>query len=333
MKRPTRDDVAREAGVSGWTVSQVLNGRAEAAIREETRERVFQAAKHLGYRPNSSARALVTGRCSTISFWTCFDYSQHRAHVLHIMQQQMQSSGFEIVIRDVERQMEHDPDFSKTFQLPVDGIIALDNPTAGIAFSRRDPSHTIPFVSMGAYWAKDRDFVGVDLYAGTVEAIDHLIAAGRRRIAYLLPATDKNWPRDARLEAYENTLASAGLKGRLIQSADPSLSIARRTMDEFLQTRPDFDAVFCHNDDMALGAYRALCDHGIEVGNEVALVGCDGIEELEYVGCPLTTIVQPIEQMCAMAWEFLQRRMVDPACPLQQQVLRPELVVRASSRA
>jgi LacI family transcriptional regulator len=248
------------------------------------------------------------------------------------MQQQMQSSGFEMVIRDVERQMERDPDFSKTFQLPVDGIIAFDNPTAGVAFSRRDPSRSIPFVSMGAYWAKDRDFVGIDLYAGTVDAINHLISTGRRRIVYLLPTTDKNWPTDSRLEAYENTMKSAGLDEWLLRTTDPSLSTARRTVDEFLQARPNFDAIFCHNDDMALGAYRALCDHGIQPGPDVALVGCDGIEEAEYVGCPLTTIVQPIEQMCAIAWEFLQKRMEDPTCSLQQQVLRPHLIVRASSQ-
>ncbi|HEX5323805.1 MAG TPA: LacI family DNA-binding transcriptional regulator, partial [Capsulimonadaceae bacterium] len=253
MKRPTRDDVARAAGVSGWTVSRVLNGREDASIRGETRTRVLDAAKQLGYRPNNSARALVTGRCSTIGFWTCFDFSQHRAHVMHIMQQQMQSSGFEMVIRDVERQMEHDPDFSRTFQLPVDGIIAFDNPTAGIAFSQRDPSRSIPFVSMGGYWAKDRDFVGIDLYAGTVDAINHLLATGRRRIVYLLPSADKNWPVDARLEAYEHAMSSAGIESHLLRTADPALSTARRAVDEFLRTRPDIDAIFCHNDDMALG--------------------------------------------------------------------------------
>ena len=111
MKSPTRDDVARAAGVSGWTVSNVLNGRTGSGIREETRVRVLEVAERLGYRPNNSARALVTGKSRTVGFWMCFDYSQHRAHVLHLMQQQMKSSGFEIVIRDIEREMDADPVF------------------------------------------------------------------------------------------------------------------------------------------------------------------------------------------------------------------------------
>jgi DNA-binding LacI/PurR family transcriptional regulator len=95
--------------------------------------------------------------------------------------------------------------------------------------------------------------------------------------------------------------------------------------------RNEVDALFCHNDDVAFGAYRALCDLGVGVGGEIALVGCDGIEEADYLACPLTTIAQPITEMCALAWEFLHRRMQDPGCPLQQRILRPELLVRAST--
>ncbi len=333
MKRPTRDDVARAAGVSGWTVSNVLNGHASSSIREETRVRVLAAAEQIGYRPNNSARALVTGRFSTIGFWMCFDYSQHRAHVLHLMQQQMKSSGFEIVIRDIEREMDSDPNFSKTFQLPVDGIIAFDTPTAATAFSRISPSQSIPFVSMGGYWAEDRDFVGVDLHAGTVDAIEHLIQTGRRRIVYLVPRTDKNWPGDVRMSAYETTMREAGLEPQCLWLPDLALSTVRKVVRDALGTAPDSaDALFCHNDDVAFGAYRALNDLGIRVGHDVALVGCDGIEETDYLACPLTTIAQPIAEMCHLAWEFLHQRIKDPDCSLQQRILKPELLIRESTQ-
>ena len=325
--------MAKAAGVSGWTVSNVLNGRPGAAIREDTRARVLAAADHLGYRPNSSARSLVTGRFSTVGFWMCFDYSQHRAHVLHLMQQQMKSSGFEIVIRDIEREMDVDPNFSKTFQLPVDGIIAFDTPTASIAFSHINPSLSLPFVSMGGYWSTERDFVGVDLYAGTVEAILHLIETGRRRIAYLAPDTDEDWPRDARMRAYQDTMQGAGLEPRCLFLPDLTLSTVRQFVrDTFKDMTGEVDALFCHNDDVAIGANRALCDLGIAAGHDIALVGCDGIEEADYLACPLTTIAQPITEMCGLAWEFLHRRMQEPDCPLQQRILKPELVIRASTQ-
>jgi len=332
MKRPTRDDVAREAGVSGWTVSNVLNGRS-ASITDETRRRVLKAAQTLRYQPNNSARSLVTGQFSTIGFWMCFDYSQHRAHVLHRMQQQMKNSGFEIVIRDVERVLDQDPGFSKTFQLPVDGIITFDTPTAGIVFSRAYPSLSLPLVSMGAYRADGRDFVAVDLYSGAVDAISHLIAGGRRRIVYLLQQVDKNWPREARQDAYEVTMAEAGLETEYLWTQEISLLSSRRVVREYFEAGGKADAIFCHNDDLAMGACRALYDLGMRVGSDVALVGCDGIEETEYLACPLTTIVQPVEKMCATAWEFLQNRIRNPDMPLQQMILKPELAVRASSQS
>ena len=300
---------------------------------------MLAAADLLGYRPNSSARSLVTGRFSTVGFWMCFDYSQHRAHVLHMMQQQMKSSGFEIVIRDIEREMASDPNFSKTFQLPVDGIIAFDTPTAPIAFSHINPSLSLPFVSMGGYWSADQDFVGVDLYAGTVEAILHLIRSGRRRIAYLVPNADEDWPSDARMRAYRDTMHEAGLEPECLLLPDLALATVRQFVRDNLKDMPGkenrqgkVDALFCHNDDVAIGAYRALCDLGIAAGHDIALVGCDGIEEADYLACPLTTIAQPITEMCALAWEFLQRRMREPDCPLQQRLLKPQLVIRASTQ-
>jgi LacI family transcriptional regulator len=301
-------------------------------IREETRARVLAAADLLGYRPNNSARSLVTGRFSTVGFWMCFDYSQHRAHVLHLMQQQAKNSGFEIVIRDIEREMDTDPNFSKTFQLPVDGIIAFDTPTAPIAFSHISPSLSLPFVSMGGYWSAERDFVGVDLYAGTVEAITHLIQTGRRRIAYLAPNTDKNWPSDARMRAYRETMQEAGLEPQCLFLPDLTLAAVRQFVRDTLKDAPgSVDGLFCHNDDVAIGTYRALCDLGIAVGHDIAITGCDGIEETDYLACPLTTIAQPITEMCALAWEFLHRRIQEPGCPPQQRILKPELVIRAST--
>ncbi len=83
---------------------------------------------------------------------------------------------------------------------------------------------------------------------------------------------------------------------------------------------------------MAIGAYRALCELGLRVPTDVALVGCDGIEDTEYLERPISTIEQPISEMCALAWDFLQRRIQEPNHPPQRVVLQPKLVIRASSQ-
>jgi DNA-binding LacI/PurR family transcriptional regulator len=75
-----------------------------------------------------------------------------------------------------------------------------------------------------------------------------------------------------------------------------------------------------------------LCDSGISVPGEIALVGCDGIEDTEYLECPLTTLVQPVAEMCATAWDFLQQRLEDRTRPAQRAILSPRLAIRESSQ-
>jgi DNA-binding LacI/PurR family transcriptional regulator len=337
MARPTRDDVARHAQVSGATVSRVLSGKGDLSIAEETRVRVLAAARRIGYQPNAAARALVTGRTGIVGFWMCLGYSRYRAHVVNRMQQVLTPSEFAIAITDVEEELSRRHTLSRALRLGVDGIIAFDTPTAGGEFARSQAasSGAVPFVSMGAYWTEATNFVGVDLYAGATDAMRHLIATGRRRIAYLHPEISEEWAKEDRYNAYCAALQEAGYEPHFITTPDVSLATAwqrvREHLQDSFQSSPRPDAILCHNDDMAVGAYRALCDLGLRPGADIALIGCDGIEETEYLSCPLTTIKQPIDQMCTLAWQYLHAAMENPGGPLQQCVLKPELVIRSST--
>jgi LacI family transcriptional regulator len=91
------------------------------------------------------------------------------------------------------------------------------------------------------------------------------------------------------------------------------------------------EAFFCHNDDIAMGVYRGLVDLGIKIPDDSALVGCDGIEDAEYLETPLSTIVQPIAEMCRHAFQLLERRISDPTSPIQEVHLYPDFVIRQSS--
>jgi LacI family transcriptional regulator len=332
-KKPTRNDVARRANVSGWTVSHVLNGDHSVSISDETRTRVLQAARDLGYRPNNNARALATGRTSTIGFWMCFEYSQYRAHILHRMQTIFKNSDFELVIRDVDDELGRDHNSPQIHRIPVDGIIALDTPMPRKSFIGEDQQVSTPFVNIGAFWSDDGDYVASDLYYGTKEAINHLVEIGCRNIIYVLPhSTDEQEMAEARTRAYLEVMKSACLEPTLVRTAEVNLSSSYKSVRDYVGKNANVDGIFCHNDDMAFGAHRALYDLGRRIGPDVALVGCDGIEETEYLSPPLTTVVQPIDEMCELAWEFLRNRIENPTAPLQQRHLRPKLVIRASSR-
>lgn len=321
-KRPNRNDVARHANVSGWTVSQVLNTRSEYPINEDTRLRVLTAAKELGYRPNHMARALATGNMGLVAIWM-HRLSPYYSLVARHVQKQLRPRGIPLLVTEVEGEDVTEPSWA------VDGIIAVEFPEYLRSFLASHPDLVVPFVSIGVHYIEDRDYVGIDLEDGVRAALGHLFSLGHRRILFAVDR-DPREQKETRFDLYTEFMTQAGIKPEYLHT--PSRQAARQVIQDWIAHHGVPDAVFCHNDDLALGIYRGLCDRGIRVPDDVAVVGCDGIEDTEYLECPLTTIVQPVETMCALAWEYLQRRIADPTLPVQQIVLKPELVIRASTR-
>lgn len=106
----------------------------------------------------------------------------------------------------------------------------------------------------------------------------------------------------------------------------------RASVREYVRARGCPEAILCHSNDVAIATYRALCDLGIRVPADVALLGYDGIEETEYFPAPISTIAQPLEAMCETAWRFLERRLAEPDAPPQRIMLQPTLLLRESSQ-
>jgi len=92
------------------------------------------------------------------------------------------------------------------------------------------------------------------------------------------------------------------------------------------------DGLFCYNDDMAIGTYPVFQELGIRIPEDVAIIGCDGLRDTSYLQPTLSTIVQPLQQVCATAWSFLKNRIDVPSTPLQQVVIPARLEIRNSSR-
>jgi LacI family transcriptional regulator len=322
-------DVARLVNVSGATVSRVLSGRTDIPISPETRARVIEAAQRLGYTPNPAARALNNARTGLVGFWMSLQYSRYRAQVLDAMRSRLAETEMALAVTDVDEEYQWDLGFARALRTPVDGIIAFDNSVALSPFvaQRASLAPSTPFVSMGAFWSDRLSFVGVDLRAGADAAMRHLFATGRRRIAYLVTSQSNLTASGPRFEGYRDAMEGAGREPRTILT--PSDDVANVTAA--LAELRDADALLCMNDDLALAAATALARRGVRPGHDVALVGFDGIRETEHALCPITTVRQPIETMCALAFEFLQAQIDTPDAPLGQRLLPPELVVREST--
>jgi LacI family transcriptional regulator len=329
--RVTIQDIALRLQLSPATVSRVLNRRADSFISEATRKRVLKAAAEMGYRPNRAARALATGTTHLVLLATSRARSPYYTKVMYQLQDELRRDGYDLIMGQMGRDDEEGLNAPGLSEWPSDGIIAVDVLAHLRPYLQNSLLLNTPFLRLGNTGEKTTDYVALDLYSGAVEAVQHLAAIGCRRIGYLT-GQGGGHAGDARYDAYTASMRELGREPECILCPCETKSAARAALHEYAQKHGCPDGIFCFNDDLALAGYRALCDLRRRVPEDVALVGCDGIEDIEYLETPLTTLALPVEQMCALAWEYLKRRMADPAAPLQQTIMKPHLEIRASSR-
>lgn len=326
-------ELARELNLSIGTVSRILNDD-KAPFAAETRRRVRKRAAELGYRPNPVARALATGRTDAVTLWTPHLRGFYQSWVVSALSRQADANDFHLLIRLFDHVDHAQASDGHTVRPPVlsdsvDGIITHGLPPADWIQRVRSGSRPLPLVITGGVPAPEvPDFVGISIRGAARAAVEHLLETGLRRVAlFTLPN-----PHDRRYQAYVAVMEEAGLPPEIITMPEGSRAETRRIFREYVTAHGHPEGVFCHNDDTAIAVYRALCDLGLRVPDDVALVGCDGIEDTEFLPVPITTIVQPVEEMSRLAWQFLKTRMREPDAPPQQTVLEARLEIRASSR-
>jgi len=331
--RSSLREVAIKAGVSNATVSRVLNN-TDVRIAPETRQRVRKIAADLGYQPNPSARSLVTGRTDTIALCITNLRSQYSARVIAHALEEILPHEYEIIVTEMHIKHDGKADTPKLLSLPVDGFILSELPHGPLPGLEGSLLWGKPFVNIGVYVVDTADFVHVNLLNCGIEAIRHLHTVGCRRIAYLVPDW-LDWFRercDSRLVAYETGIEEIGQPAEFIRTPHAGRSVAGPALKAHIEQHGCPDGLFCYNDEMAVGALRALRELGLRIPEDVALIGCDGITEMEYHNPPVTTIVTPMREVYAYGWKFLQQRIANPELPLQQIDLQPHLEIRASSQ-
>ena len=321
-------DVARSAGVSHGTVSKVLNLQAGTYISDTTRARVLAVAKEMGYRPHRIARALATGRTNLIALWMTHLDRPFFGPVIHEVQEQARRNGYGMIVGKMDYESKDSVQPVPLLDWPVDGILALDG-DRWLDTMLAGGTEGLPVVSMGTYHATATDYVGVNLTDGLGDAVVHVHEQGARSIAWLSGGVNAG---DARTVAYSDGVRRLGLSPLFIDSDSNDRSGGYRGMAAYLQSpRESPDAVIGYNDDLVIGAYRALKEAGLDSPRDVLLVGIDGTEEGEFHHPSISTVKQPIEEMCRLGWDFLQARIKDPSLTPQRVELKAELIVRESS--
>ncbi|MBI3944524.1 MAG: LacI family DNA-binding transcriptional regulator [Armatimonadetes bacterium] len=338
----TLKDVAREAGVGTTTASLVLRGNPHPMISAGTRERVLDAARRLKYRHNSHARQLRLGRSEAVGILAWVLAQGMSLAKFQAIERAIHARGYRTLVGHADEDEEALVRFAKEFVSgAMEGAILLN-----LERGYRDALEVlvgrgIPVVSLELLEGVPVDVVTVDRRAGAYLATKHLLELGHRRIAILHPAPTFPLAHE-RLEGYRDALAEHGL------AVDTSLLVANvgssrngsygqgyETAQRLLAIRPLPTAVFCSNDEIAIGVMKALGEAGVRVPDDTAVVGFDDMPVAAYLPVPLTTIAQPVEEQAAQAVALLFDRIENPdrERPPQAIRLKPRLVVRASCGA
>jgi DNA-binding LacI/PurR family transcriptional regulator len=321
-------DVGRLAGVSHQTVSRVINGSRH--VRPETRRRVLAAMNELGYRPNLAARALATGRSSSLGVVT-FDTTLYGpASTLFGIERAAHEAGYFIVVASMTAlDRPSMTDALERLRLQgVDGILVIA-PLDVAAEALRHAPEDIPLVAVEAGPWGDIPVIEVDQFSGAAQATRHLLELGHSTVWHIAGPSEF-LESGRRLDGWRHTLEAAGVRPPPPLSGDWS-SRSGYELGRRLATDSGVTAIFVANDQMALGALRAMHELGRRIPADVSVVGFDDIPEAAYFLPPLTTVRQDFNEVGNRALRLMLRTIEDGEGPIQGASVQPELIVRAST--
>jgi len=333
--RVTIKKIAQELGISHSTVSRVLNDKQSNLVSDATRERILEAATRMGYRPNRIAQALQGKSTQLIGVFLPDAEDYFFQSVLRHLRHTLEESDYELmefacppnkIAATWHRLLEWDLDgvFAFDYLFYVDGL------WEALARHRRIIP---PIVGLFSSETHLKDYVTLDFRSALEELLDHLAAQDRRRFAYMAYPTSLN-AQESRYALFSEFTQKRGLEQvdiPLPYGLPSHMEAARQGLSAWMaQGHALPEAMFCQNDEIALGAYRALRESGISIPQQVALAGCDDLPYISYLDIPLTSLALPVPEVCRQGWHILQKRIVEPEGPPMQVVVEATLRLRAS---
>ncbi len=330
----TIKDVAKLAGVSIKTVSNVLNGYPY--LTDETKGRVERAMADLDYRPNIAARNLRRGRTGVIALALPNLSSPYFAEIADLVVKEAAARHLTVLIDATDGDPDREKLVAEGFRSQLlDGMI-LQPWSISAPFLRARVDKT-PLVLLGERRVPTADSVAIDSRAAAQAAVAHLIGLGRRRIAAVGAPGRRSGPLEParRNEGYERALIENGLPfdPELVAHpvGDHTPEAVATAVGALLGRAPDIDAVFAFNDRAALGVIRTLTSLGVRVPEDIAVVGIDDIEAARLGTPSLSTIAPDKPGLVRTALQLLTDRIAGIDRPAQQVVADFKLIEREST--
>ncbi len=324
-------DVARAAKVSVATVSRALNGHDN--VTEAVRRRVLAVANELRYSPHHAARSLSSRRTHTIGVVLPDIHGEFFSELMRGIDQVARESGLHLLVSSYHGHQEEQATALRAMRGRVDGLLVM-SPHAGDLDSIGDHLAALPTVLINSQPTDSGPIaLGIDNYGGARRMVEHLLACGHRRIAFIA-GPQNNFDAHERLRGYRDALSAADPAAEpIVLPGDFSEASGHVAGQQLLAAGERPQAVFAANDMMALGCLYALNQAGVRVPQDIALAGFDDIPLARYVMPSLTTMQVNIAELGAHAMRVLLQVYAGDDVPAALAPLVPELIVRESSGA
>jgi LacI family transcriptional regulator len=337
MSKPTMADVAREAGVDVSTVSRALNERTASLLRPETVEKVMEAARSLGYRPNVLARGLRTRRSHTIGMVIPDLTNPFFPPIVRGVEDALDDEQYTVIVANTDNDPEREARVLRSLiGHQVDGLLLATSHLDDLGASA-DALAGLPVVLVNRRGSDDRvsavvpnDPVGIEL------AVDHLVELGHTRIGHIAGPQDTSTGR-ARAEAFLARAPRERGSPPPVETTDVyGTQAGVEACAALLDRCPGLTAIVAANDQLAVGCLRTLRSRGLRVPEDVSLVGFNDMPMVDLLDPPLTTLRIPQYEMGRAAGRLLLDRVQAPRDEQpgpRSLELEPELIVRASTAA
>lgn len=330
--RLTIEDIANIANVSKATISYVINEKP--GVSKEVRQKVKKIIEEYNYVPNSAARGLAGEKTHFIGLVIPDISDIFYANIIRGVEKTSNKLGFFLNLLTTHAQAEREQQVIKLFNKSmVDGLIVM-------AYYLKDKyidiltESGIPFVFID-YPPKNEEIysVLVDNESGAFEATEYLISLGHKKIAFL-EGSKVAWDSKARFEGYLKALKAHSLEfnPNLVENGNFTKEEGYLATKSLLAKKEKFTAIFSANDQMAIGAIRALKEAGLKVPDDISIFGFDNIEASSIIEPPLTTVSQPIYEMGKKSVEVLVKLINKEEVKEKKIMLKTKLIERHSCR-
>lgn len=328
-------DVARHSGVSIASVSRALRG--EAGVSPATRDRILSAARELSYVVSPEASRLSGGATGRVGVVVPRIDAWFYSTVLAGIADEFDTVGMDLVLCTLPDSAARHRFFEALpLRRKVDAVIVVSLPLSSRERTRIDQLG-VPTVFVGGHHPDgDRSWVGIDDELAARQAVGHLLHIGHRDIAMIQAAddTDIPWATDqARISGFHQQLRDAGLRDPTVVTVKWSIDGGSRGMEMLLSGSRLPTAVFCHSDEIALGALRTLRRAGVSVPQQISIIGVDDHPSADLND--LTTVAQPVRDQGQIAAREVLHQLAAadnvPASDPPWTTLPTRLVIRGST--